>query len=272
MKTASVHQKQPPPSVVISLSFERLSCDCARLISVLWLSACAYKHFNARLVNVITLGTEEQPIREVITKRLDALRRQDPRLLEGTIIQSDFSKFDDWPPYELQGPEALQREREAISVLKRYDYELKDLRVQVANGAAIAAFHLHYWGVIRQKQFDINSRVTLVLRREGDVWKIIHEHYSRFGEQVEPKALSEVGAREAEAVAQGDELTRAILDLLSDGLARDVVDISTAVNQKTGKYYDVLVIKKKLVELENGGKVIKIGEGEYLVKYQIRKT
>jgi len=47
---------------------------------------------------------------------------------------------------------------------------------------AVATFHIHYQGTIRNKPFEVTSRVTSILRREDSGWKVVHEHFSRFPE------------------------------------------------------------------------------------------
>ncbi|MEM3566849.1 MAG: nuclear transport factor 2 family protein, partial [Candidatus Bathyarchaeia archaeon] len=91
-----------------------------------------------------------------------------------------YTKFDDWPPFERQGLDALSREVEALKVLKEYDYEISGWKIDIVNNMALASFIINYRGTIRDLNFNIKSRVTAVLTKINDEWKIIHEHWSRF--------------------------------------------------------------------------------------------
>jgi ketosteroid isomerase-like protein len=129
----------------------------------------------------------ETDVMSVISKRLDGIRNRDETVVRA-IVDERYSKFDDWPPFRRQeAEEALKNEFGAFKVLSNYSYELKDFKVNVFGNFAVAAFHLHYQGEISNRRFEINSRVTSVLRRQDSDWRIVHEHFSRFPE----KSISE---------------------------------------------------------------------------------
>lgn len=127
-------------------------------------------------------GTPEAAVKSVVVGRIEGIKRRDPEAISRLVDRDRYTKFDDWPPYVLQGPEALEREAEALMVLKEYSYETMNWRISILGDAALAAFTIKYWGTIRDRGFDLRSRVTAVLARSGDGWKIIHEHWSRFPE------------------------------------------------------------------------------------------
>lgn len=124
----------------------------------------------------------EADVASVISERFDGMKNRDETVVR-VIVDEHYSKFDDWPPFGLQeAEEALKNEFGAFKVLSNYSYELKDFKVNVFENVAVATFHLHYQGEIRNRRFDINSRVTSVLKRQDSGWRIVHEHFSRFPE------------------------------------------------------------------------------------------
>lgn len=125
-------------------------------------------------------GTPEAAVKSVIIGRIEGIRRRDPEAISKLIDGDRYTKFDDWPPYELQGPEALNSEAEALRVLKEYTYETMNWKINILGDSALAAFTIRYRGTIRDRSFDLRSRVTAVLARRGDGWRIVHEHWSRF--------------------------------------------------------------------------------------------
>ncbi|MEM2876196.1 MAG: nuclear transport factor 2 family protein, partial [Candidatus Bathyarchaeia archaeon] len=78
-----------------------------------------------------------------------------------------------------QDSNALKNEADALKVLKEYDYEMRSWRVETFGDLAIATFIIRYRGRIRDLDFNILSRVTEVLIKHEDRWKILHEHWSR---------------------------------------------------------------------------------------------
>ncbi len=128
-------------------------------------------------------GTPEEAVRSVMVRRIEGIRRRDPDAISRLVQRERYSKFDDWPPYELQGPEALEREAEALKVLKEYRYETMDWKVSILGDLALATFTIRYSGAIRDRGFNLKSRVTAVLARSGEEWRLIHEHWSRFPEE-----------------------------------------------------------------------------------------
>ena len=124
-------------------------------------------------------GVEDE-VRSVIVKRFDGIKNKDEKTITALLDES-YSKFDDWPPYQIQErAQALQNEFAAFKVLSNYTYELKDFKDTVLGEAALATFTINYKATMRNEQFDVTSRVTAVLKKQDSTWKIVHEHLSRF--------------------------------------------------------------------------------------------
>ncbi|MEM2111683.1 MAG: nuclear transport factor 2 family protein [Candidatus Bathyarchaeia archaeon] len=122
----------------------------------------------------------EDVVRNVLIQRIDAIKNRDAKVLESLIDKERYTKFDDWPPFSLQGSEALENEARAFKVLKEYNYETKSWKIDIYGDSAIATFIIKYRGKIRDLNFNIRSRVTVFLVRHEEKWKIVHEHWSRF--------------------------------------------------------------------------------------------
>jgi ketosteroid isomerase-like protein len=135
-------------------------------------------------------STVENEIENAVIRRLDGIKNRD----EGTVkalIDERYSKFDDWPPFVRQeAAEALENEFGAFKVLSNYSYQLKDFEVNAFGDTAVATFHMHYQGVIRDRPFEVTSRVTSVLRKQDSGWKVVHEHFSRFPEEKQQQPIA----------------------------------------------------------------------------------
>ena len=125
----------------------------------------------------------ETEVKNTITSRIDAIKNRNATTIEN-LIDNSYTKFDDWPPFTRQEvDEALRNEFDALKVLSDYRYELKNLEISICDNVVVATFYIQYQGTIRDRHFDIASRVTSVLRKQGIEWKIVHEHFSRFSDE-----------------------------------------------------------------------------------------
>ena len=125
----------------------------------------------------------QETIRNVLIGRIEGVRNKDSTAIGALVHKEKYTKFDDWPPFDLQGPEALKSEAQALKVLKEYTYETRSWKIEVFGDSATAAFIIRYRGKIRDLSFNIQSRVTAFLVKHGGEWKIVHEHWSRFPER-----------------------------------------------------------------------------------------
>lgn len=98
-----------------------------------------------------------------------------------------FSKFDENPPYTRQtSEEAFVYEQAAFANISDYDYKIEGMRVDLFDSTAVATFYLTFKGVfVNDYSFEgmtvgSKSRVTMVLKKFDDGWKMVHEHFSPF--------------------------------------------------------------------------------------------
>lgn len=125
----------------------------------------------------------EDAVKAVLIRRIEGIKNKNAGVIAGLVDRKRYTKFDDWPPFERQDLDALKRETDALKVLKEYDYKTTDWKIDVFGDAALASFTINYQGTIRKLKFNIHSRITAFLLRQGGDWKLVHEHWSRFPEQ-----------------------------------------------------------------------------------------
>ena len=125
----------------------------------------------------------EDNVKNAVLRRFDALKNRDENAMRG-LVDTQYTKFDDWPPHRRQeAEEALRNEFGAFRVLSNYSYEIKDLDVKIFGDAAVATFHVRYQGEIRNRRFEVVSRATYAFAKRSGEWKLVHEHLSRFPEE-----------------------------------------------------------------------------------------
>ncbi len=98
-----------------------------------------------------------------------------------------FSKFDESRPHTRQNAnDAFMYEQARFANISDYEYKIEDLKIDVIGLVAVATFYLEYKGVfVNDYSFEGStvggrSRVTMVVGKFGDEWKIVHHHASRF--------------------------------------------------------------------------------------------
>jgi ketosteroid isomerase-like protein len=98
-----------------------------------------------------------------------------------------FTKFDENPPYTRQNSEeAFIYEQAGFANISDYEYKIEEQKVDIVGDVAIATFYLTFTGVfVNDYSFEgmtvgSRSRVTMVVARFRDGWKIVHAHFSPF--------------------------------------------------------------------------------------------
>lgn len=103
------------------------------------------------------------------------------------LSRQAFTKFDENPPFTRQNSdEAFVHEQAAFANISDYSYQIEGLRVDLFGDVAVATFYLTYKGIfVNDYSFEgspvgSKDRVTMVLQKTPQGWKIAHEHFSRF--------------------------------------------------------------------------------------------
>lgn len=98
-----------------------------------------------------------------------------------------FTKFDESRPYTRQNSaDAFIYEQARFANISDYEYKIEDLRIDVLGLMAVATFYLEYKGVfVNDYSFEGSTvggktRVTMVVGRFEDGWRIVHQHSSVF--------------------------------------------------------------------------------------------
>jgi ketosteroid isomerase-like protein len=100
-----------------------------------------------------------------------------------------FTRFGENPPYTRQSSEeAFVYEQAAFANTSDHTHEIDELRIDLIGEAAVCTFYPAYNGVfVNDYSFEgspvgSRARVTVVLTKTKDGWKIAHEHLSHFPE------------------------------------------------------------------------------------------
>jgi ketosteroid isomerase-like protein len=141
------------------------------------------------------LDQTRKEVAALISSYFDVGKSKDITSLSGFFAPSQyFSKFDESRPYTRQNSEdAFVYEQARFANISDYEYKVEDLRIDVIGFMAVATFYLEYKGVfVNDYSFEGStvagrSRVTMVIGKFGESWKIVHQHSSRFPDTSEKR-------------------------------------------------------------------------------------
>jgi len=126
------------------------------------------------------MSNAEAEIRNVIEKRIDAIRAKDAaRAVE--VLSNDVVAFELAPPLGL--PPGAARDADGFAAwlagFEEIDVEIRDLAIRAGDDVGFA-HSLHHLKGTRAggREVSLWMRSTLCFRREGDEWKIAHAHTS----------------------------------------------------------------------------------------------
>lgn len=130
---------------------------------------------------------DREAVEGVVRAFFEAGKEKDLTALAGFhSSRESFTKFDENPPYTRQSSdEAFVYEQAAFANISDYHYKIDDLRVDLFGDTAVATFYLAYGGMfVNDYSFEGSpvegkTRVTMVLVRTPQGWRMVHEHFSR---------------------------------------------------------------------------------------------
>jgi hypothetical protein len=130
--------------------------------------------------------SDKEEIIDIITTFFNAGKTKNVAPL--SVIQLDdprFSAYSDVPPLDLKDfatTTALEQLR--FVSISDYDYELKNMRIDLFENFAVATFAVKQTGMVvdnysfRGEHLSMESRVTFVLGKYAK-WKIVHLHMTK---------------------------------------------------------------------------------------------
>jgi hypothetical protein len=208
---------------------------------------------------------EDEDVMKVLTARFEAIKQRDHEKIAALIEPRRYTKFDDWPPFKRMGLNGVEEEKAALKVLKEYVYRIEEPIIQINDGAAWVTFYLSYAGKIRDLDFAIKSRATVIMVKTEEGWKIVHEHYSRLP-GVEPVEL--LSNREA-AKGEADLLEKRIVEALADGSSLTAIEISERINKVSGEKVEPSEVARKCRDLVASNRLEK--EGFLQPRYRLKR-
>lgn len=118
-------------------------------------------------------------VEHIVRDLIAGLSSKDLRPLFDARSNNGFTFFSSFPPFDvLQSQEANDHVFDVISRMDRFRIRLTQLQIVRRKDVHIAILTLQYQARVSGKILMSPTRATLVFFREGNDWKIVHEHWS----------------------------------------------------------------------------------------------
>jgi hypothetical protein len=123
---------------------------------------------------------EQKKLESIVNDIYVTAKKKDLARLEAFhLVTPKFSKFEQWGVFERRNREETVKSENAIfSALSKYDYQVQDFRADVFGDVAVTTFHFKFDVIMGDKPIAGRLRATLVFVKDGNDWKIVHEHFS----------------------------------------------------------------------------------------------
>lgn len=153
------------------------------------MSLCLVIRLKLDLPQAIPILSDKEEILDIVTTFFIAGKTKNVAPL--SVIQLDdprFSAYSDVPPFELKDfatTTALEQLR--FVSISDYDFELKNMRVDMFENFAIVTFTVKQSGMIvdsysfRGQHMTMESRATFVMAKYAK-WKIVHLHLTKISD------------------------------------------------------------------------------------------
>jgi ketosteroid isomerase-like protein len=122
---------------------------------------------------------EETRIRKLLDQYARAFRERDLETMM-KLYSSDVVAFDMMPPLKYDGVSSYREAwQKGLEMMGKVDeYETRDLKIAIDGSVAFSHCLNRVSSTGEKGPMDAWCRWTCCFRKQGDDWKIVHEHYS----------------------------------------------------------------------------------------------
>ena len=125
-----------------------------------------------------TFPTEQAKIQQLINEIYACAQSKNAaRLATYHLYGPKFTEFKNGEPRH-DAAAGERHEREALAAVSDFKYDLQDVKVNVFGQVAVATFHGNFGGTLGEKPLALRLQSTMVFVKDGENWKIAHEHFS----------------------------------------------------------------------------------------------
>ena len=145
-----------------------------------WLLMVAFLAANKDVIKD-AYPEEQARITHILQDIAAAAQKRDINRVESFHLYTPkFSKFDDDGAGRQDAQAGKQGEREWLTSVKSVTLKFENVKVDVFGPAAVATSTLVYEMDTGKEKLSGRARSTIVFAKDGDTWKIVHEHHSPY--------------------------------------------------------------------------------------------
>lgn len=131
--------------------------------------------------------SEKEVVRKAVFRSFEIGKSKDLQSIHSLHYNDKrFSKFNDAPPYmRMDYNETCMYEELYFASVSDYDFKIEELKVDLFDDMAIATFIVEHTGMLVDdysftgRTMNVRSRCTMVFKKHGSEWLIVHEHFSK---------------------------------------------------------------------------------------------
>ncbi len=126
-----------------------------------------------------TFREDERAVAETLRELMDAAEKKELDHVDSLHLYGPkFSKFDESGFARQDAAASQAAERKGLAAVTSFRAKVEDLKVDVFGPVAIATFVMNYTVEAGEVKVSNKARSTMVFARDGDKWKVVHEHHS----------------------------------------------------------------------------------------------
>lgn len=121
----------------------------------------------------------QKQIQTRLQEIFDAATRKDfARLDSYHLYGPKFTKFATESPDRQDAATAREAEHNGLQAVSEMKVQVENLKVDVFSDVGVATFILRYRFAVGAATVEREAKGTIVLARDDQSWKIVHEHFS----------------------------------------------------------------------------------------------
>jgi ParB/RepB/Spo0J family partition protein len=121
----------------------------------------------------------KKAIMELLTDFANGFNERDMSSVCGYKSERSFSLFGDFPPFEqLNFDSTKEHILGLLQGVEKYRLRLEEIKINVSGTLAYSTMYAYQNLEFRNSNISLKSRLTIILEKKDQDWKIVHEHWS----------------------------------------------------------------------------------------------
>ena len=150
------------------------------LFVLLWfISSCSQTEQKSNIIDD-PFTEDQEKVEKILTNIFEVAKAKDMKSLDSYHLNHfKYTKFDNGDlPSRMDYATAKKKEEDFFTGVSEFNYQLHNTKVDVFGSTAISTFIIEYDVKFNDEPLHGKLMGTLVFVKDGEQWKIVHEHFS----------------------------------------------------------------------------------------------